>query len=73
MKKWMMFFASLILLVMSVGTPKSYAVDKLTSATFDSVKIYYGMGRAGFTTGALHVTVLTQARLPMGYTILPGI
>lgn len=44
MKKWMMFFASLILLVMSVGTPKSYARDKLTSATFDSVKIYYGMG-----------------------------
>ncbi len=38
---------------MSVGTPKSYARDKLTSATFDSVKIYYGMGRAGFTTGAL--------------------
>lgn len=66
MKKWMMFFASLILLVMSVGTPKSYAVDKLTSATFDSVKIYYGMGRAGFTTGALHVTVLTQGEVAYG-------
>ena len=61
MKKWMMFFASLILLVMSVGTPKSYA-----SATFDSVKIYYGMGRAGFTTGALHVTVLTPGEVAYG-------
>ncbi|HBA9566827.1 TPA: DUF2544 domain-containing protein [Escherichia coli] len=66
MKKWMMFFASLILLVMSVGTPKSYAWDKLTSATFDSVKIYYGMGRAGFTTGALHVTVLTPGEVAYG-------
>ncbi|HEL3309056.1 TPA: DUF2544 domain-containing protein [Escherichia coli] len=66
MKKWMMFFASLILLVMSVGTPKSYARDKLTSATFDSVKIYYGMGRAGFTTGALHVTVLTPGEVAYG-------
>ncbi len=66
MKKWMMFFASLILLVMSVGTPKSYARDKLTSATFDSVKIYYGLGRQGFTRGALHVTVLTPGEVAYG-------
>ena len=51
---------------MSVGTPKSYARDKLTSATFDSVKIYYGLGRQGFTRGALHVTVLTPGEVAYG-------
>ena len=44
MKKWTLFFASLMLLVLNVvGTPKSYAGDKLMSSSFDSVRIYYAM------------------------------
>ncbi|MDA4181164.1 DUF2544 domain-containing protein, partial [Escherichia coli] len=38
MKKWTLFFASLMLLVLNVvGTPRSYAGDKLMSSSFDSV------------------------------------
>ncbi|EPE8514375.1 StfH/YfcO family fimbrial adhesin, partial [Escherichia coli] len=57
MKKWTMIFASLVLLVMSASVPKSYAGDKLTSASFDSVKIYYGKGKMSIhNTGGLYVT-----------------
>ncbi|EPB3393609.1 TPA: DUF2544 domain-containing protein, partial [Escherichia coli] len=44
MKKWTIIFASLMLLVLSVvGASKSYAGDKLMSASFDSVRVYYAM------------------------------
>lgn len=44
MKKWTLFFASLMLLVLNVvGTPRSYAGDKLMSSSFDSVRVYYAM------------------------------
>lgn len=67
MKKWTMIFASLVLLVMSASVPKSYAGDKLTSASFDSVKIYYGKGKMSIhNTGGLYVTVLTPNEAAYG-------
>lgn len=46
MKKWTIIFASLMLLVLSVvGASKSYAGDKLMSASFDSVRVYYAMDK----------------------------
>lgn len=62
-----MIFASLVLLVMSASVPKSYAGDKLTSASFDSVKIYYGKGKMSIhNTGGLYVTVLTPNEAAYG-------
>lgn len=68
MKKWTLFFASLMLLVLNVvGTPKSYAGDKLMSSSFDSVRIYYAMDTiTGIASSiVLNVTVVTPGRLHM--------
>ena len=55
MKKWTIIFASLMLLVLSVvGASKSYAGDKLMSASFDSVRVYYAMDKV---TGAVASSV----------------
>ncbi|EGJ6168352.1 DUF2544 domain-containing protein [Escherichia coli] len=68
MKKWMMFFASLMLLVMCVGVPRSYAGDKLTSASFNSVKVYYAMVNIPGAYGQMffYVTVLTPGGVAYG-------
>lgn len=62
MKKWTLFFASLMLLVLNVvGTPGSYAGDKLMSSSFDSVRVYYAMDTVTGVAASIvfNVTVLT--------------
>ncbi|HBA6817906.1 TPA: DUF2544 domain-containing protein [Escherichia coli] len=69
MKKWTLFFASLMLLVLNVvGTPKSYAGDKLMSSSFDSVRVYYGMDTVTGAAASIvfNVTVLTPGEVAYG-------
>ncbi|EMV9413141.1 TPA: DUF2544 domain-containing protein, partial [Escherichia coli] len=69
MKKWTLFFASLMLLVLNVvGTPRSYAGDKLMSSSFDSVRIYYAMDTiTGIASSiVLNVTVVTPGEVAYG-------
>ncbi|EFM7859498.1 TPA: StfH/YfcO family fimbrial adhesin [Escherichia coli] len=69
MKRWTLFFASLMLLVLNVvGTPKSYAGDKLMSSSFDSVRIYYAMDTiTGIASSiVLNVTVVTPGEVAYG-------
>lgn len=76
MKKWTLFFASLMLLVLNVvGTPRSYAGDKLMSSSFDSVRVYYAMDTVTGVAASIvfNVTVLTQGRSRMGNIILLGV
>lgn len=69
-------FASLMLLVLNVvGTPRSYAGDKLMSSSFDSVRVYYAMDTVTGVAASIvfNVTVLTQGRSRMGNIILLGV
>ncbi|EFC5162722.1 DUF2544 domain-containing protein [Escherichia coli] len=69
MKKWTLFFASLMLLVLSVvGIPKSYAGDKLLSASFDSVRVYYAMDTITGVASSIvfNVTVVTPGEVAYG-------
>lgn len=67
MKKWTFFLAALLLLIVNVGTSKSYAGSKLMSSTFKSTEIYYGMNRIS-PVGDLffYVTVLTPGEVSYG-------
>ncbi|ENL2967448.1 DUF2544 domain-containing protein [Escherichia coli] len=67
MKKWMICFASLVLLALSLGTPKSYAGDKLYSSSFTGNKIYYALNNVSMQgTFYLYVTVLTPKEVAYG-------
>ncbi|EMS4512912.1 TPA: StfH/YfcO family fimbrial adhesin [Escherichia coli] len=69
MKKWTLFFASLMLLVLNVvGAPKSYAGDKLLSASFDSVRVYYAMDTITGVASSIvfNVTVVTPGEVAYG-------
>lgn len=69
MKKWTLFFASLMLLVLNVvGTPRSYAGDKLMSSSFDSVRVYYAMDTVTGVAASIvfNVTVLTPGEVAYG-------
>ncbi|ENB7694399.1 DUF2544 domain-containing protein [Escherichia coli] len=67
MKKWMICFASLILLALSLGTPKSYAGDKLYSSSFPGTAVYYAMNNASMQgTLYYYVTVLTPKEVAYG-------
>ncbi|STI80970.1 fimbrial protein [Escherichia coli] len=69
MKKWTIIFASLMLLVLSVvGASKSYAGDKLMSASFDSVRVYYAMDKVtgAVASSVFNVTVITPKEVAYG-------
>ncbi|EFY9930570.1 DUF2544 domain-containing protein, partial [Shigella boydii] len=69
MKKWTIIFASLMLLVLSVvGASKSYAGDKLMSASFDSVRVYYAMDTVtgAVASSVFNVTVITPKEVAYG-------
>ncbi|EES9296318.1 DUF2544 domain-containing protein [Escherichia coli] len=67
MKKWTIFLTSLILLALSLETPKCYAGDKLMSASFSSTKIYYAMKNVT-ASGSLYfyVMVVTPGEVSYG-------
>ena len=69
MKKWTLFFASLMLLVLNVvGTPRSYAGDKLMSSSFDRVRVNYAMDTVTGVAASIvfNVTVLTPGEVAYG-------
>lgn len=73
MKKWTLFFASLMLLILNVvGTPRSYAGDKLMSSSFDSVRVYYAQDTVTGVAASIvfNVTVLTPGRSRTGNIVL---
>lgn len=73
MKKWTIIFASLMLLILSVvGASKSYAGDKLMSASFDSVRVYYAMDKVtgAVASSVFNVTVITPKEVAYGNMIL---
>ena len=57
-----------MLLVLSVvGASKSYAGDKLMSASFDSVRVYYAMDKVtgAVASSVFNVTVITPGFAPI--------
>ncbi len=75
-KKWTLFFASLMLLVLNVvGTPGAMLGIKLMSSSFDSVRVYYAMDTVTGVAASIvfNVTVLTPGRSRMGNIILLGV
>ena len=58
-----------MLLVLSVvGASKSYAGDKLMSASFDSVRVYYAMDKVtgAVASSVFNVTVITPKEVAYG-------
>lgn len=58
----------MLLVLNVVGTPRSYAGDKLMSSSFDSVRIYYAMDTiTGIASSiVLNVTVVTPGEVAYG-------
>ncbi|EFI4019896.1 DUF2544 domain-containing protein [Escherichia coli] len=66
MRKWTLFFLSLVFIASSFITPASYAKDKLMSASFNSVKVYYGQATQHLAGMTFYVSVLTPNEVAYG-------